>query len=52
MTGRVRRAVVGAGAVVRGDVERVVVWPGAIVEEGERLCDVIRAGDALTVPAG
>ncbi|WP_434090009.1 sugar phosphate nucleotidyltransferase [Micromonospora purpureochromogenes] len=52
VTGRVRRAVVGAGAVVRGDVERVVVWPGAIVEEGERLCDVIRAGDALTVPAG
>ncbi|WP_088964498.1 nucleotidyltransferase family protein [Micromonospora purpureochromogenes] len=52
VTGRVRRAVVGAGAVVRGDVERVVVWPGALVDEGERLCDVIRAGDALTVPAG
>ena len=52
VTGRVRRAVVGAGAVVRGDVERVVVWPGAVVDEGERLCDVIRAGDALTVPAG
>ena len=52
VTGRVRRAVVGTGAVVRGDVERVVVWPGATVDEGERLRDVIRAGDALTVPAG
>ncbi|WP_243710307.1 sugar phosphate nucleotidyltransferase [Micromonospora sp. KC213] len=50
VTGRVRRAVVGAGAVVRGDVERTVVWPGATVDAGERLRDVIRAGDGLTVP--
>ncbi|MEV4482165.1 nucleotidyltransferase family protein [Micromonospora coxensis] len=52
VTGRVRRAVVGAGAVVHGDVERVVVWPGATVGPHERLRDVIRAGDDLTVPAG
>ncbi|SCG38365.1 sugar phosphate nucleotidyltransferase [Micromonospora halophytica] len=52
VTGRVRRAVVGAGAVVHGDVERVVVWPGATVGPGERLRDVIRAGEDLTVPAG
>ncbi|MEU5940302.1 sugar phosphate nucleotidyltransferase [Micromonospora sp. NPDC047548] len=51
VTGRVRRAVVGAGAVVRGEVERAVVWPGATVGEGERLRDAVRAGDGRTVPA-
>ncbi|MEV0807380.1 sugar phosphate nucleotidyltransferase [Micromonospora sp. NPDC050200] len=51
VTGRVRRAVVGAGAVVRGDVERAVVWPGATVGADERLRDAVRAGDGRTVPA-
>lgn len=40
--------VLGEGAVVRGTVERCVVWPGSVVEEGEHLVDAIRAG-SLTV---
>ncbi|MGC5018192.1 sugar phosphate nucleotidyltransferase [Micromonospora sp. DT47] len=52
VTGRVRHAVVGAGAVVDGEVERAVVWPGATVGAGERLRDAVRAGADLTVPAG
>ncbi|MEH0844090.1 sugar phosphate nucleotidyltransferase [Micromonospora sp. CPCC 205711] len=52
VTGRVRQAVVGAGAVVRGDIERVVVWPGATVDAGERLRDAVRSTDGRTVPAG
>lgn len=51
VTGRCREAVVGAGAVVDGDVERVVVWPGATVRPGERLRGAIRADADLTVPA-
>ncbi|MET8065204.1 nucleotidyl transferase, partial [Micromonospora sp. NPDC005313] len=51
VTGRVYGSVVGAGALVHGDVDRSVVWPGASVAAGERLREVIRAGDDLTVPA-
>ncbi|MFI7305001.1 NDP-sugar synthase [Micromonospora aurantiaca] len=51
VTGRVTGSVVGAGALVHGDVDRSVVWPGASVAAGERLREVIRAGDDLTVPA-
>jgi len=50
VTGRVRRAVVGAEATVRGEVTRAVVWPGATVGPDERLADAIRAGNDLTVP--
>ncbi|MEV6367759.1 sugar phosphate nucleotidyltransferase [Micromonospora musae] len=52
VTGRCRESVVGAGAVVRGEVIRSVVWPGATVRAGERLHEVVRAADGLTVPAG
>ena len=41
-------SVVGAGAVVEGEVEASVVWPGSVVRRGERLRNAIRAG-ALTV---
>ncbi|MFI6265156.1 sugar phosphate nucleotidyltransferase [Micromonospora sp. NPDC051006] len=51
VTGRCRGSVVGAGATVRGDVDRCVLWPGATVRADERLHEVIRAGDDLTVPA-
>ncbi|GAB3985049.1 NTP transferase domain-containing protein [Plantactinospora veratri] len=51
VTGKVRAAVVGAGAVVRGSLERCVVWPGGRVRADEHLCDAIRVGDTLTVPA-
>jgi CTP:molybdopterin cytidylyltransferase MocA len=48
-------SVIGAGAVVAGEVERCVVWPDATVAAGERLVDVVRARDAagqpVTVPA-
>ncbi|MEU4378174.1 nucleotidyltransferase family protein [Micromonospora echinofusca] len=50
VTGHCRSAVIGAGAVVHGDVERAVVWPGATVGPRERLRDAVRAGTALTVP--
>lgn len=43
------RSVVGAGAVVRGTVERSVLWPGAVVEDGEVLVDAIRADARTTV---
>jgi NDP-sugar pyrophosphorylase family protein len=43
--------VIGAGAVVEGEVVRSVVWPGERVGPGERLVDAIRAG-GRTVPAG
>ncbi|PWJ55388.1 MurNAc alpha-1-phosphate uridylyltransferase [Quadrisphaera granulorum] len=45
---------ISPGAVVRGTVERCVVWPGAVVEAGEHLVEVVRAGTAerpLTVDA-
>jgi ADP-glucose pyrophosphorylase len=41
--------VVGAGAVVEGQVERSVVWPGARVEAGEVLVDAIRTTAGRTV---
>ncbi|BFU46120.1 hypothetical protein KRMM14A1004_43570 [Krasilnikovia sp. MM14-A1004] len=51
VTGRCRQSVVGAGALVLGDVDRCVVWPGASVAAGERLREVIRADTGLTVTA-
>ncbi|GAB1690354.1 sugar phosphate nucleotidyltransferase [Krasilnikovia sp. M28-CT-15] len=51
VTGSCTRSVVGAGAVVRGDVERCVVWPGATVSAAERLFKVVRTGVGVTVPA-
>jgi NDP-sugar pyrophosphorylase family protein len=42
-------SVVGAGAVVEGDLERSVVWDGATVRAGERLVDAIRADEGVTV---
>ncbi|HEX2039878.1 MAG TPA: sugar phosphate nucleotidyltransferase [Acidimicrobiales bacterium] len=45
------RSVIGRGARVEGEVVRSVVWPGAVVEAGERLVDAIRA-DGLTVRVG
>jgi hypothetical protein len=48
-------SVVGAGATVRGTIERSVVWPGAVVREGEHLVECVRARDRdgadLTVQA-
>jgi hypothetical protein len=48
------RSVVGAGAVVEGELDRCVVWDGAWVGPGERLVEVVRAGTReapVTVPA-
>ena len=42
-------SVVGRGARVEGEVVRSVVWPGAVVERGERLVDAIRLDDGSTV---
>ena len=42
------RSVIGAGAVVEGELVRSVVWPGSRVAKGERLVDAVRAQD-LTV---
>ncbi|MEV4628280.1 sugar phosphate nucleotidyltransferase [Micromonospora sp. NPDC049523] len=52
VTGAHHRAVIGAGARVRGTVRRSVVWPGGIVAEGELLEDSIRVGHDLTVTVG
>ncbi len=41
--------VIGAGAVVEGQVERAVLWPGARVEAGEVLRDAVRTPGGLTV---
>lgn len=38
------RSVIGDGAVVNGSVRQSVVWPGEIVESGERLVRAVRAG--------
>lgn len=46
---------VSPGAVVRGALERAVVWPGAVVEADEHLVDAVRAGTAalpVTVRGG
>ena len=48
MTASGGESVVGAGAVVEGELVRSVVWPGARVDRNERLVDTIRA-DGLTV---
>ena len=40
--------VVAPGAEVRGAVERSVVWDGAVVHPGERLCEAVRT-EGLTV---
>ena len=42
-------AVVAADATVEGEVVRSVVWPGAVVREGEVLVDAIRASERVTV---
>jgi NDP-sugar pyrophosphorylase family protein len=42
-------SVIGAGAVVDGEVVESVVWPGAVVRSEERLVRSIRAGTRLTV---
>jgi N-acetyl-alpha-D-muramate 1-phosphate uridylyltransferase len=48
-------AVIGEAATIEGQIERCVVWPGAVVHRGEHLVEVIRArdlgGNDLTVPA-
>jgi molybdopterin-guanine dinucleotide biosynthesis protein A len=48
-------SVIGPGAMVDGELDRCVVWPGAVVHRGERLVEAIRARDVdgsdLTVPA-
>jgi NDP-sugar pyrophosphorylase family protein len=51
VTGDVCDAVIGAGAVVRGRVERAVVWPGGYVGPDERLTSAIRYGRDGTVTA-
>jgi hypothetical protein len=43
-------SVVGEGAVVLGQVERCVVWPGARVEPDEHLVEVVRTPRGI-VPA-
>lgn len=42
-------SVVGAGAVVDGEIEETVVWPGARVRAGERLRRAIRTDAGTTV---
>jgi MurNAc alpha-1-phosphate uridylyltransferase len=44
-------SVVGEGATVDGTIDECVVWPGAVVHEGEHLTRAIRADDATTVLA-
>jgi NDP-sugar pyrophosphorylase family protein len=51
VAGPADRAVVGAGAEVRGALSRAVVWPGGYVAPGEHLVDAVRVGRDLTVPA-
>ena len=43
------RNVIGADAIVEGDLTRCVVWPGGVVAAGETLKEVIRVGTDLTV---
>lgn len=42
-------SVIGAGASVQGTVTESVLWPGAVVHEGEHLRRAIRAHDRTTV---
>jgi len=51
VTGGARHAVIGAGAVVEGRVERCVVWPGGYVGPDEYLTGAIRYGSSGTVTA-
>jgi mannose-1-phosphate guanylyltransferase/MurNAc alpha-1-phosphate uridylyltransferase len=41
--------VIGRGAEVDGELVRSVVWPGAVVGQGERLVDAIRTDGRITV---
>jgi ADP-glucose pyrophosphorylase len=41
--------VVGAGAVVAGEVRGCVLWPGAVVAAGEVLVDAVRTTAGRTV---
>lgn len=45
-------SVVGAGAVVTGELVGSVVWPGATVAAGERLVHCVRTTAGRTVPCG
>jgi NDP-sugar pyrophosphorylase family protein len=42
-------SVIGAGAVVHGELVRSVVWPGGVVRAGEVLVDAVRVGATVTV---
>ncbi len=42
--GEVSGSVIGAGATVRGSVRSSVLWPGAVVHEGETLEHAVRGG--------
>ena len=42
-------SVIGAGAVVEGEVTRCVLWPGAMVRRSESLVDAIRCDGRTTV---
>lgn len=42
-------SVIGAGAIVEGDVTRCVLWPGTLVRWGESLVDAIRCDARTTV---
>lgn len=51
VTGTVIRSVIGPGTRIHGDVHDSVIWPGSVVEEGEKLDRCIRAGDiTIQVP--
>jgi NDP-sugar pyrophosphorylase family protein len=52
VTGHAEQAVIGAGALVEGQVKRAVVWPGGYVGPGEQLVDTIRYGRSGNVAAG
>ena len=51
VTGKLDKAVVGAGAQVHGSVTHAVVWPGGYVGPDEHLVNAVRAGRELTVSA-
>jgi NDP-sugar pyrophosphorylase family protein len=51
VTGKLDKAVVGAGAEVHGSATHAVVWPGGYVGPDEHLVNAIRAGRDLTVSA-
>ena len=49
MSGSAYAAIIGAGATIGGTVHRSVVWPGAVVRDGETLVDAIRIDTRTTV---